>query len=99
MTNIDGASVDELARTWSEIHYGYDSHGLATAPRPADCAHADDHPVPRYTDFRHSLPQVYAPGDFPATEHSRSLESWTCPRFTATLAQGRVSALGRLDAE
>jgi hypothetical protein len=70
---------------------------LAAAPRPADCAHPDDHPTTRYVDFRHGLPQVYAPDDFPATEHSRSLESWTCPRFTAILAQGCVSSLERLD--
>ncbi|MER6735491.1 hypothetical protein [Streptomyces puniciscabiei] len=72
---------------------------LASVPRPAHCAHPDDHPAPRYADFRHSLPQVYAPGDFARTEHSRSLESWTCPRFTATLAQGCVSGLEKLDTE
>ncbi|QZZ30410.1 hypothetical protein [Streptomyces sp. ST1015] len=68
---------------------------LATE-RPGTCAHTDDHPATRYVDLRHGLPQVYAPEEFPATEHTRTLESWTCPRFTGLLAAGCASGLEKL---
>ncbi|MDX3383058.1 hypothetical protein PV682_16515 [Streptomyces niveiscabiei] len=69
---------------------------LAAAGRPGTCAHTDDHPATRYAGIRHGLPQVYAPEEFPVTEHTRTLESWTCPRFTGLLAAGCASGLEKL---
>ncbi|MCX4765197.1 hypothetical protein OG562_30320 [Streptomyces sp. NBC_01275] len=66
---------------------------VAAAPQPADCAHPDEHPALQRAEFRHGLAHLYAPDEFPPTEHSRSLESWTCPRFAATVAQECIESL------
>ncbi|MEU3617599.1 hypothetical protein ABZ725_35610 [Streptomyces sp. NPDC006872] len=66
---------------------------VAAAPVPADCAHADEHPALGRAEFRHGLAHFHAPDEFPAAEHVRSPESWTCPRFAATVAQSCVDEL------
>ncbi|WP_310722805.1 hypothetical protein [Streptomyces sp. N2A] len=69
---------------------------VAAAPRPARCAHDDDHPQLRYTGFRHAMAHFYAPEDFPTPERpeqARSEAAWTCPRFLGEVAEAAVRKL------
>ncbi|MGW0706843.1 hypothetical protein ACWD4G_12925 [Streptomyces sp. NPDC002643] len=69
---------------------------VAAAPRPDRCAHPDTHPPLSGDDFREALPHFYAPDEHPPTGDVRGVESWTCPRFAATIAEKCVGILGDL---
>ncbi|GHH86715.1 hypothetical protein [Streptomyces capitiformicae] len=66
---------------------------VAAAPRPEECAHTDAHPPLDSGKFRTDLPHFYAPDEFPPAGEVRGVESWTCPRFAAEIAEKSVERL------
>ncbi|MFF3172285.1 hypothetical protein ACFVQ0_06655 [Streptomyces sp. NPDC057900] len=66
---------------------------VAAAPLPAECPHEDEHPTMRYAKFRLGMAHFWDPEEFPPGPESRSPESWTCPRFAASVAEDCVAQL------
>ncbi|MFJ1899944.1 hypothetical protein [Streptomyces sp. NPDC088115] len=66
---------------------------VAAAPLPAGCSHPDEHPTLRYARFREGMAHFWDPEAFPPGAETRSPESWTCPRFAASVAEGCVAEL------
>ncbi|MEU1493953.1 hypothetical protein ABZ456_27335 [Streptomyces sp. NPDC005776] len=69
---------------------------VAAAPLPAECVHEDEHPALRRAEFRAGMAHFWAPEEFPPGEEPRSAESWTCPRFAASVAEECIGDLAGL---